>query len=64
VRIFQKLLYNLWHEELGQDAVEYALLLSFIILAAVGIMTSLRVQITGFWSTVTAALSGAVSQAS
>jgi Flp pilus assembly pilin Flp len=55
------LLKNLWREELGQDMVEYVLLLGFIVLAAIAVMTSLRTEISGIWSTITSSLSSAVA---
>jgi Flp pilus assembly pilin Flp len=56
-----RFLKNLWLEEAGQDIVEYVLLLGFIVLAAVAVLTSLRVQIQGIWSTITSSLSSAVA---
>jgi Flp pilus assembly pilin Flp len=58
-----RFLKNLWLEEGGQDMVEYVLLLGFVVLAAMAVMTGLRVQISGIWSTITSALSSAVSSA-
>jgi Flp pilus assembly pilin Flp len=58
-----RFLKDLWREESGQDMVEYVLLLGFIVLAAVAVLTGLRVQISGIWSTVTSALNSAVSSA-
>jgi Flp pilus assembly pilin Flp len=51
----------LWYEEDAQDMVEYSLLLSFIVVCAVAIMTSTRVQISDIWSTINSALSSAIS---
>jgi Flp pilus assembly pilin Flp len=56
-----RLLKNLWLEERGQDMVEYSLLLGFIVLAALAVMTSLRVEINSVWSTITSNLSSAVA---
>jgi len=56
-----RFLKNLWLEECGQDMVEYSLLLGFIVVAAVAVLTSLRVQINGIWSTINSALSSAVA---
>jgi len=56
-----RFLKNLWLEEGGQDMVEYSLLLGFIVLAALAVMTGLRVQIQGIWSTITSALTSAVA---
>jgi len=50
-----------WQEEDAQDMVEYSLLLSFIVVCAVAIMTSTRVQISDIWSTINSALSSAIS---
>jgi Flp pilus assembly pilin Flp len=55
------LLRNLWLDEEGQDLVEYVLLLGFIVVTAMGVMTSLRVEISGIWSTITSSLSSAVA---
>ena len=41
--------------------VEYVLLLGFIVVAAMAVMTGLESQISGIWSTITSALSSAVS---
>jgi Flp pilus assembly pilin Flp len=60
----RRFLHNLRRDESGQDMVEYVLLLGFIVLAAVAVMTSLRVTISATWSTINSALSSAVSQAS
>jgi Flp pilus assembly pilin Flp len=59
--VIARFLRNLRVEEGGQDMVEYVLLLGFIVLAAVAVMTSLRVEISGIWSTITSALSSAVA---
>jgi Flp pilus assembly pilin Flp len=56
-----RFLKKLWLDEGGQDMVEYVLLLGFIVVAAVAVMTSLRVEISGIWSTITSSLSSAVS---
>jgi len=55
---------NFWLNDEGQDMVEYALLLGFVVLAAVAVMTTLRVTINTTWSTITSALSSAINQAS
>ncbi len=61
--VMARFLKDLWLEEGGQDMVEYVLLLGFVVLAAIAVMTGLRVQISGIWSTITSALSSAVSSA-
>jgi Flp pilus assembly pilin Flp len=56
-------LQKLWSEEDGQDMVEYALLLSFIVVCAVGVMTGVRTQMSATWSTISSSLSSAVNEA-
>ncbi|HXE12302.1 MAG TPA: Flp family type IVb pilin [Bryobacteraceae bacterium] len=50
-------------EEDGQDLVEYSLLLAFIALAAVAVLSNVKTQINGLWSTVNGKLSSANSAA-
>jgi Flp pilus assembly pilin Flp len=47
---------NFWHEEEGQDLVEYSLLLAFIALGAVGLLTGVSTQISTLWSTINTTL--------
>jgi Flp pilus assembly pilin Flp len=54
---------SLWRDEEGQDMVEYALLLGFIVLCAAAILTTTRTQISQTWSTISSSLSSAVSDA-
>jgi Flp pilus assembly pilin Flp len=56
-------LQKLWSKEEGQDMVEYALLLGFIVVCAVGIMTGVRTQMSATWSTISSSLSSAVNTA-
>jgi Flp pilus assembly pilin Flp len=51
----------LWQEEDGQDLVEYALILGFIALAAVGTLTAGNTAITGLWTAIDAKLNTAAS---
>jgi Flp pilus assembly pilin Flp len=44
------------YEEDGQDMVEYALLLGFIGLGAVGLLSGIATQLSGVWSTVNSTL--------
>jgi Flp pilus assembly pilin Flp len=46
-----------WNGEEGQDMVEYSLLLAFIALAAVGLLSGIKTQISGLWSTISSTLS-------
>ena len=41
-----------WKEQDGQDMVEYALLLAFVALAAVGVLGTVKNSISGIWTTV------------
>jgi Flp pilus assembly pilin Flp len=52
-----------WHEEEGQDLVEYALLMAFIALAAVAVLTNIRTNVTRLWNSISSALSDAVTSA-
>jgi Flp pilus assembly pilin Flp len=54
---------NLWQQEDGQDLVEYSLLLSFIALAAIGVLTNVSKSISGLWTTVNSSLTNANSVA-
>ena len=45
-----------WNGEEGQDMVEYSLLLAFIALAAVALLTGIKTQISGLWSTINSTL--------
>ena len=53
------LLHAFWCEEEGQDMVEYALLLAFIALAAVGLLGGIKTQLSGLWSTINSTLASA-----
>jgi Flp pilus assembly pilin Flp len=53
-----------WKEEDGQDMVEYSLLLAFIALAAVGLLTGIKTQISTLWTTVNTNLANAAAAAS
>jgi Flp pilus assembly pilin Flp len=50
-----------WAEEEGQDMVEYALLLGFIVLCAAAILTTTRTQMSQTWTTISSSLSSAIS---
>jgi Flp pilus assembly pilin Flp len=56
-------LLKLWRNDDGQDMVEYTLLLGFIVLIAVAVLTSTRVQISTIWSTINSSLSSAIANA-
>ena len=52
---------SFFKEEDGQDLVEYSLLLTFIALAAVAELTSVKTQISTIWSKVNSRLTTAAS---
>jgi Flp pilus assembly pilin Flp len=53
-----------WQEEDGQDLVEYSLLLAFIALATVALLQNARTSINSIWTSLSRALSSAVSSSS
>lgn len=64
LNIMKHLLHSFWCEEEGQDMVEYALLLAFIALAAVGLLTGVKTQLSGLWSTINSTLASTNTAAS
>jgi Flp pilus assembly pilin Flp len=50
--------------EEGQDMVEYSLLLAFIALAAVGLLSGIKTQIAGLWTTINSTLASTNTAAS
>jgi Flp pilus assembly pilin Flp len=55
---------SLYRDERGQDMVEYSLLLAFIALAAVALLTGIKTQIKGLWTTISSTLSSTNTSAS
>lgn len=55
---------SIYEDESGQDMVEYSLLLAFIALAVVGLLTGVKVQVKGIWSTISSTLSSTNTAAS
>jgi Flp pilus assembly pilin Flp len=53
-----------WQEEDGQDMVEYSLLLAFIALAAVGLLSGIKTQISTLYTTINSTLSSTNTSAS
>jgi len=51
----------LWQEEDGQDVVEYALVLGFIALVAVGGMTTAGTDVNALWTAINGKLTAAAS---
>ncbi len=61
---YRRLLRQLWRDEEAQDLVEYSLLLAFIALAAIALLSGVRVTIKGLWSTINSTLASASGTAS
>jgi Flp pilus assembly pilin Flp len=59
--MIRKELKTFWKDERGQDMVEYSLLLAFIALAAVGLLTGIRTNIKGIFTTLNTTLTTAAS---
>ena len=57
-------LVDLWENDSGQDMVEYSFLLAFIALAAVGLLTGVRVSVKGIWSSINSTLTSVSAGAS
>ena len=55
------LFHTFWKEEDGQDMVEYALLLAFVALAAVGVLGTVKSSISTIWTSVSTNLTTAAS---
>ena len=55
----QNFLTKLWNDESGQDLVEYALLLAFIAILAIGAITLLGENIRDFFNDTAAQIPGA-----
>ena len=56
-RVFRAMLSSLgFHDDEGQDLVEYALLLGFIALASTAFLTSISDDIGGLWTAIAARL--------
>lgn len=45
------LIRKFWHEEEGQDLIEYSLLMAFVALASAGLFLSSGVSVAGIWTT-------------
>jgi Flp pilus assembly pilin Flp len=50
-----------WQDEEGQDLVEYSLLLAFIALAAIGVLSTVKTNISTIWSSINSSLTTAAS---
>lgn len=52
---------NFWKEEEGQDIVEYALLLAFVVVASAALFTGTATKIKTVWNTVDNTLNSAAT---
>ena len=55
---------NLWHDEQGQDLIEYTLLMAFVALASAALFLGAGGSIKGIWSVTNSQLSVANTSAS
>ena len=58
------MLKQLWHDEHGQDLIEYTLLMAFVALASAALFISSGASISSIWSDTNSELSMAASAAS
>jgi Flp pilus assembly pilin Flp len=58
------LIRNLWHDEQGQDLIEYTLLMAFVALASAALFLGAGASIKGIWSVTNSQLAAASTQAS
>jgi Flp pilus assembly pilin Flp len=56
-------LFKLWHDEEGQDLIEYTLLIAFVALASAALFIGAGGSIKGIWSTTNSQLSAANTSA-
>jgi len=59
-----RILNGFWHDETGQDLIEYTLLMAFVALASAALFISSGASISSIWSTSNTQLSAAASTAS
>jgi Flp pilus assembly pilin Flp len=55
---------NFWHDEQGQDLIEYTLLLAFVALASAALFIGAGASVSGIWSTTNSQLVVANTSAS
>jgi Flp pilus assembly pilin Flp len=58
------LIKNFWHEESGQDLIEYTLLMAFVALASASLFISAGGNIAGIWGSANTQLTTANTSAS
>jgi len=54
---------RLWHDEQGQDLIEYTLLMAFVALASAALFISSGTYVSQIWSTGNSSLSAAAGAA-
>ena len=57
--IVKRLLMTFWHDDQGQDLIEYTLLLAFVCLATAALFISSGGSLSGIWLTANSQLSAA-----
>jgi len=55
---------NIWHDEEGQDLIEYTLLMAFVALASAALFIGAGGSIANIWSTTNSQLAAANASAS
>ena len=60
----KKIVVRFWREEVGQDLIEYTLLLAFVCLASAALFINAGTSISGIWSIANTTLVNAQSAAS
>ena len=58
------MLMNFWHDEQGQDLIEYTLLLAFVCLASAALMTNAGRSVGTIWNATSTTLANAAAKAS
>ena len=54
---------NFWHDEQGQDLIEYTLLMAFVALSSAALFIGAGSSVQGIWQTVNSQLAAANSNA-
>ncbi len=57
----KQMIRKMWHDQNGQDMVEYALIAGLISLAAVGAVSATGTSINGVWTAVQGAMGNAAA---
>lgn len=59
-----QLLRNFWHDDKGQDLIEYTLLMAFVALASAALFLGVGGSVSGIWSQTATNIASANTQAS